>query len=142
MKVSLKPSPAVVLRERPPNFEKIVAAFPGAAKPGVIFAYGGFIFAPGDVAVPPELQAHERVHLLRQGYEPDAWWDRYIAEPAFRLDEELAAHRAEWKEFARRTWNPTRRAIALQEIAAKLASPLYGGLISVEEARREIQKER
>ena len=140
MKVVLKERAAVVIRERPPNYEKIVAAFPDAAKPGVIFAYGGFIFAPGEVAVPPQLQAHERVHLLRQGADPDGWWDRYINETHFRLTEELLAHRAEWREFERRTWNPTARAIALQQIAAKLAAPLYGGLISVEEARRKIQE--
>jgi hypothetical protein len=140
LKAVLKAAAPMVLRERPPNFDKIFAAFPGAGSPGVIFAYGGFIFAPGDVAVPPEIVAHERVHLERQGYEQDAWWDRYIADPQFRLDEEIVAHRAEYREFARRHGNPTRRTIALQEIAAKLAAPLYGGLISVADARQEILK--
>lgn len=137
MKVSLKRE-TVVLRERPPNFDKILAAFPGASAPGVIFAYGGFIYAPGDVGVSLELRAHERVHLLRQGYEQDAWWDRYIAEPQFRLEEEILAHRAEYREFARRHGNPTRCAIALQDIAAKLASPLYGALVTLADARKEI----
>ena len=140
MRVSLKASPAVVLRKRPPNFEKIVAAFPGAAEPGVIFAYGGFIFAPGDTAVPIWLQAHERVHLLRQGTDPDGWWDRYIREPQWRLAEELAAHRAEYRAQVKRLTLPMQRFAALQEIAAKLASPLYGGLIPVEKARHEIQR--
>jgi hypothetical protein len=69
-----------VVDGRPPNFAAIVAVFPRGGKAGVIFAYGGRIYAPGRRVVTPALQAHEQVHIERQGSEPDRWWDRYLVD--------------------------------------------------------------
>jgi hypothetical protein len=114
-----------IVRERPPIFDRIVAVFPGAAEPGVIFAYGGKIYAPGNVKVTRELDAHERVHIARQGEDCDAWWDRYLRDPEFRFEEEFEAHLVEYRTFVKRHIDPVKRARALREIAGKLASPLY-----------------
>lgn len=127
-----------VIDDRPPNFAAIVAVFPRAADLGVIFAYGGRIYAPGRRTVTPALQAHEQVHIERQGSEPDRWWDRYLVDQTFRLDEELAAHRAEYRAFCRRHAQPLKRQEALEQIAGKLAAPLYGGIITIADARRAI----
>lgn len=127
-----------VIDDRPPNFAAIAQVFPDAFKPGVIFAYGGKIYAPGRKALTPALQAHEQVHIARQGENTDAWWDRYLADPAFRLEEELIAHRAEYQAYCRRHTEPGKRHAALKRMAERLASPLYGGLITPEEAVRRI----
>jgi len=59
---------------RPPNFEDVLKVFPEAEKPGVIFAYGDKIYAPGSKGVlRVELYAHEIVHCDRQGLFPDRW---------------------------------------------------------------------
>ena len=127
-----------VVDGRPPNYAEIVAVFPGAANPGVIFAYGDRIYAPGGRAVPPALQAHEQVHCERQGGHPEHWWGLYLTDPGFRLEEELLAHRAEDRAYCARHANRAKQAQALEGIARKLAAPLYGGLISAEDARRAI----
>ena len=135
-----------VVHGRPPNYEAIVAVFPGAALPGVIFAYGDHIYAPGKggraapFMLSPALQAHEQVHCERQGGHPEPWWERYLIDPVFRLEEELLAHRAEYRAYCARHVNSRKQAQALAGIAVKLAAPLYGGLISPEDAQRAILK--
>jgi hypothetical protein len=129
---------AEVVAGRPPNYEAIVAVFPGAADPGVIFAYGDRIYALGGRRLTPALQAHEAVHCSRQGGRPDHWWELYLTDPKFRLEEELLAHRAEYLAYCARHGNRLKRELALEAIARKLAAPLYGGLISPEDARRAI----
>jgi hypothetical protein len=127
-----------VRRERPPMWDEIVAAFPRAARPGVIFSWGSTIYYPFPLApLTGALFAHEAVHGARQqqmGIE--TWWHRYIGDPAFRLEEEIPAHRAEYlahcHEGARR--GPKRA--ALTAIAKRLASPLYGGLVTLDQAKR------
>lgn len=117
----------------PPNYHDINRAFDVRGKP-IIFAYGDTIYNPSRIKLPPQLIAHEAVHQARQGNNPRGWWERYIAEPAFRLDEEIPAHIAEYKVMADRADCE----IYLFRIAGRLASPLYGSLISAERARAVI----
>src|SRR4051812_39011441 len=87
---------------RPPNFDAIVEVFPFAQNAGVIFTYGQTIYNPSAVSISPALKCHESVHAQRQGSNEEeirAWWERYLKEPMFRLEEELLAHRAEYRSF-------------------------------------------
>lgn len=119
-----------VLYTFPPNYAAINRAFNVRGKP-VIFCYGSVIHNPARIKIPERLHAHESVHSARQQAQaggPAAWWERYITNPQYRLGEEIPAHQAEARcapELA-------------EEIAARLASPLYGGLVGIEEARRLI----
>ena len=122
---------------RPPNFAQIVAVFPMARAPTVIFAYAPNIYVPSGKEIPPALVAHETVHIERQqkiGVE--LWWEKYLADPQFRFDEELLAHRAEFR--ATRTLTHRQEEVALKIIAKKLAAPLYGRMVKTEEAMRLI----
>ena len=123
-----------VLLERPPFFAEIDRAFGVAGKP-VIFAWGDTIYNPQSIVITPELEAHEKVHLARQGGDPLDWWTRYIADPAFRLSEELPAHRAEFAKFCTLQRDRNRRAMALHRAALRLSSPLYGRLVDYREAK-------
>jgi hypothetical protein len=113
----------------PPDYAAINRAFKVRGKP-VIFCYGDTIYNPGRIKVPERLIAHESVHSRhQQGMGgPEVWWQRYIDDPQFRLIEEIPAHRAEYRvapEF-------------LDDIARRLASPLYGSLVDFEKARQII----
>lgn len=115
----------------PPNYAAINRAFKVRGKP-VIFCYGDTIYNPGRIKVPPQLLVHEAVHSRRQGADPAGWWERYIEDPQFRLEEEIPAHQAEFADLCDRgvatpeAWNA---------IVGRLASPLYGQLIDVVTAR-------
>lgn len=129
-----------VLHRDPPIIDMIALAFP-SRPPTVIYAYNGAIYAPGGGPVSVELQAHEGVHIERQGITEAgsiAWWERYIAEPKFRALEELLSHRAEYQCYCRRHAQPKKRAAYLDMVAGRLAGPLYRGIFSDSEAQTAI----
>lgn len=130
-----------VVTALPPMFAEIDAAFDVADKP-VIFAWGDAIYNPLGAGISPELMAHEAVHGARQNGDPAGWWRRYIAEPAFRLAEEVPAHQAEYQAFCEGNANGhlrNARRLFLRGLASRLSGPLYGRLISFEDARRAIK---
>lgn len=127
-----------IARSYPPNFAQIKASLRGASRPGVIFCYGDTIHNPSGGAISEALIAHERVHSLRQGDDPAGWWQRYIADRSFRFYEELAAHQVEYLTMSRGCGRAQRRH-ALHVIAKRLAGPLYGRAVSVDEAKRLIR---
>jgi hypothetical protein len=139
-----------ILRDRPPNYAAIVAAFPVLAhRRGILFCYGDAIHNPDGITVTPALHAHEAAHAERQrglftdlGPDaPEGWWSHYLANPQFRLGEELIAHRAEWAHFLNEGHGRKERRAYLAQIASRLASPLYGGLVTSAQAKRMIGAE-
>ncbi len=130
-----------IIHERPPNFEDIRKFFPMADNYGVIFAFNGAIYSPSGVDIPYPLIKHEEVHCARQGVtEADAvkWWDKYLKDISFRYSEELAAHRAEYLACIETATCRNMRRRALKHVARRLASPLYGNMVTKKEAGKEI----
>jgi hypothetical protein len=121
-----------ILNDYPPNFKAIDAAFRTFGKP-VIYAFGGFIYNPTHMTIPPELMAHETVHGQRQGDNPLGWWEQYLGDMNFRIVEELLAHRAEYTYLAERG-NRHQRRSALLRTARRLAGPLYGEMMTKKQA--------
>lgn len=116
-----------VISGRPPNFTKIVAVFPQALKATTVFAYYPNIYVSGKPTLSDALFAHEKVHLRRQQvYEggTEAWWDRYLVDRDFRLDEELKAHVVEY-QFLSENGSRDQRRMALKQVAERLSSGLY-----------------
>lgn len=123
----------------PPMFEEIAAVFPQARKPGVVFSWGDWLYNPTGDELLPQIKAHESVHGQRQGETDDGireWWKEYLYDPAFRLEEELLAHRAELR--AVKSWEKDRNDVAraLDAIARRMSSSLYGNLLTYQQARR------
>lgn len=128
-----------VLYEKPPIYEAAIAVFPVENK-DVIYAYGDRIYRPFHCGgLSRALLAHEGVHCDRQTrYDGgvEAWWKRYLDDPAFRLDEEVPAHYAELKVLQSKAKSASMVAHYLSVIAARLASPMYGGMVSIAEAKK------
>lgn len=125
-----------IIRAYPPNFAQIAAAFPVKGRNGILYAYGQTLYNPSGIAVTPWLLAHETVHGNRQTV-PLVWWDYYINFPDFRFTEELLAHRAEYYRYAElHTEDDTEMYLTL--ISQRLASRLYGNMVSEQEARDAI----
>jgi hypothetical protein len=129
-----------IIRAYPPNFAQIARAFPAVkGRTGILYAYGQTIYNPSGIVVSPWLLAHEKVHSYRQCSpgDPETWWDLYINNPAFRYDEELMAHRREYREYAK-YHTPADTEKYLVFISQRLASRLYGSMTSEQEARDAI----
>jgi hypothetical protein len=128
-----------VVVAKPPVYDACVEKF-GAdvivGKP-IIWSWGDVIYNPTDIHISHELFAHEAVHGERQLDQVEKWWELYLKDPQFRYDEEMHAHRAEWRAVLRRSAGKNVGAV-LEAIAGRLASPLYGKVISLDGARYAI----
>lgn len=120
-----------IIKAYPPNYAAIKARFPAAAGQGIVFCWGDTIFAPTNQKLPKWIIAHEEVHSAQQAMVggPEAWWNRYLEDDAFRYGEELMGHIAEWRSYLNKAPFPTRRERErmLEAIARRLSGPLYGG---------------
>lgn len=125
-----------IVKDFPPNIEAIRKVL--TPDPRAIFAYGDTIYNPDGGQLSQELHAHEEVHQRQQGDNPDAWWDRYLTDVEFRLAQELEAHRQEYKTYCARVKDRNQRARFLNLVAGRLASPMYGNVITPREASRKI----
>jgi len=125
----------------PPNIASIRAVLPVSERN--IFAYGRVIYNPGGGDLPAWLIAHEKVHFAQQKKlngvirrnGAEVWWRRFLKDPEFRLQQEVEAHRAEYWEFKRQHKDRNVRVQFLNQIAGRLAKPMYGSLVSVKIAR-------
>lgn len=127
----------------PPNIEEIAKAFPLCRRPGVIFAYHDAVYAKGQKDLSYALQCHEQVHLDRQGGTVEGaneWWAKYMVDAEFRFHEELLAHVAEYHALQKTAPNRFMRKAAIGIVSQKLASPLYGWRIKVNQCRELILK--
>ena len=130
-----------IIHERPPNFEDIQKVFPMADNYGVIFAFNGAIYSPSGVEIPYPLMKHEEVHISRQGATEDdsiKWWAKYLKDISFRYSEELEAHRAEYLACVETAKCRNMKRKALKFISKRLASPLYGNMVTKKQAGIEI----
>ncbi len=130
-----------IIIDYPPLFDEIDAAFRVKGK-AVFYSWRGDIYNPLDIEIPPELLVHEAVHGERQmKTDIKAWWRAYIKLPSFRLQEEIPAHQAELQYLVEHAPNRNARRVALKHVAIRLASPLYGKMISVGAAKRRLLEE-
>ena len=125
----------------PPNYQQLIKWRPVIEQRKVIFAWGQTVYNPHNINLTAPLMNHEAVHGIRQMEFLDVqnWWDLYIEDPSFRLSEELLGHHAEWYTRAEVGNRPERRK-AMAEVAAKMASPIYGPMCTKKEAMRLIRK--
>lgn len=129
-----------IVNAYPPNIDAIDAVFNVRGKP-ILYAWGDIVYQPhpdGDEPIASELRAHEREHGQRQlsfmfstssdrNERIAVWWERYLADQAFRLDEEVHAHRAELQHLldkypsAGAAWKRQ----ATTHVASRLRAELY-----------------
>ena len=121
----------------PPNRAALEGRF-GPLPDTVIVTYAPHIYVPGGGKLTPALEAHETVHLGQQGNDPAGGWERYLADDTFRLEQELEAHRAEWRVARAEITDRNRRTRELHLISRRLASPLYGNMLTTAEATRMV----
>ena len=88
-----------------------------------IFCYGDKIFNPSKQEIPPDIQYHESTHCHRQKKypNPELWWQKWLLDPEFRLEEELIAFSAQLK-FIKQFYPNKAVKEALNEMAENLSN--------------------
>lgn len=117
---------------RKPRLWFIVRLFYPQAKWGkVAFTFGDTIYASKQLSA--DLEAHEKVHCKQHHFSKlYACWVfiRYRFDREYRLFMEIPAFQAQWD-----VWKNSSQAIHVKNsLANSLCGPLYGNLISYEEA--------
>lgn len=127
-----------VLSTYPPNYAAILKALPAVKhRPGAVFTYAPHVYYPAGRQLPPHLIKHEETHIAQQGDDPAGWWEKYLADPKFRYQQELEAYRVQFR--AAEYLNRGNRRVLLAQIAADLSSAMYGKIVTKAEALKEIQ---
>lgn len=128
-----------IVKAYPPNYDQITAAIPAVRKnPGIIFTYGDTLYVPSGVDIPDHLMAHEMTHTLQQdAIGIAAWWDQYLVDPQFRLEQELAAYQSQYKVLLHKHPRHVRKFV-LMKISADLGGSMYGKIVDKEQARKLI----
>lgn len=129
----------IINGEYPPNYKDILKAFDIKDHDGIVFTYGHKLYVPGSQKIDHQLMRHEETHeqqQIKMGVE--AWWERYLNDVGFRFMQELEAYRNQYKSMASLPLD--RRLGYLGHIATDLAGPIYGNMLSRDEAVTEITR--
>lgn len=128
-----------IVTDYPPNIEKIKEVFDFEGKVPC-FTYGNTLYNPSGNPVSASLLKHEEVHVRQQGENPEGWWDRYLTDIPFRLEQEIEGYQAQYREAKK--WIKDRNELYryARNLASDLSSPMYGSIISVQEALTKICK--
>jgi len=132
-----------IKNEYPPNYKDIVDTL-GTPSDHVIYCYGDTIYNPSGKEITPDFEIHEKVHSKQQGGAPDLWWDKYLTDSGFRLNQEIEAYGAQY-QFACKLIDEIRggakmKKWMLESMARALSGKEYGGIIGYNQAETAIRK--
>ena len=124
----------------PPNYGDIVKKFPIRGRRDVVFTYGDKLYNPYKGEIPIDLLIHEKVHSIQQSKQGKvSWWEQYLEDKQFRLEQELEAYQAQYK-YALDNYEEKYTNRLLEKVSDDLSSSLYGGIITKKEALNKIKK--
>lgn len=122
-----------VVNEKPPIYDKILEHFPVDWEDGVIMTYGDKVYCKYGLTMAKI--AHEMIHVKQQTeMDKDEWWDKYFTDPSFRLKQELEAYMTESQYIKSAVKDRNERWRMIRKNALDLSSPMYGSIISFQEA--------
>lgn len=128
-----------VIKDRPPVYDQIVAAI-GVPPESAVYTYGDVIYCPSSATISSDVAAHEEVHVKQQAeIGRDEWWRRYLAEPSFRYEQELAAYREQFRFVKRAFKDRNAQTRAVVDLARSLSSAMYGRMVGFHEAMNAIK---
>lgn len=131
-----------IIKAKPPIFEDCIKAFGIGEKDKIVFSYGDILYNPNNANITPDLIRHEETHAEQQHHDPivaKIWWQRYIADTVFRIEEEIQAYGEQYKFVCASVKDRNKRAQWLHEMASQLSGPIYGTGIAYSEARKRIK---
>lgn len=122
---------------KPEIFEECAKRF-GVNWDTVVITYGNTVYSKFEIS--PDLKAHESIHVGQQTtMGPKEWWDKYLIDAQFRLDQELPAYKAQLA-YAKENYPRAQRRMLERHIYKSMARD-YGEMVTEEEAKQLCQKQ-
>lgn len=129
----------ILSKEKPKIYDRLFEAFGISWERGICIVWGDTCHSINDVR--PDLWAHEEVHCEQQRFMgPDIWWETYITNSEFRLNQEVEAYRAQIKYLRDHSDEMSRdvRRFAIDSMCKNLAGPMYGYIVTYKKAKELI----
>lgn len=128
-----------ISKDKPEIYTRLNEKFGVEWNDGVIICYGDTLHCKYDM--PPEKIVHEMVHIKQQEkIGKELWWELYLSNESFRLEQEVEAYRSEYKFIKENIKDRNQRFNFLYEMSRNLSSKQYGSICSFSEAMRLIQQ--
>lgn len=133
-------NPMKIINEMPPQalMDRIFGAGMHPSE-RTLYTYGDTLYVPSGNPVPDDLMVHEETHMEQQGLTPEAWWDRYLIDPYFRLQQEVEAYGNQYAYLCAVHRDRNYRMRILIDLARILSGPVYGQMIPHSEAMKMIK---
>lgn len=124
--------------EPPPNYETLRQLFPVNFYESAVFTYGDTCHCHNGF-LPDFVVPHEEVHVRQQtAMGAKEWWAKFIADPEFRLEQELEAYRVQYKWVLKHIKGRQQQFEFLRKFATDL-SVRYGLTIGFNAALQQIR---
>lgn len=123
----------------PPVWKQVLAANMSPNPEKVIFTYGDIIYVPSGQEVPDHLLEHERTHSEQQGDDPKGWWEKYLHDKDFRLNQEVEAYAMQYDFICLRVKDRNQRHRVLLDLAGIFSSATYGAVVGRTDAMNMIK---
>ena len=126
-----------IIEDYPPNYKEIEKVFKVKERLDVIFTYGDKLYNPHKIKIEAHAIIHEEVHVKQQK-NPKEWWDRYLKDKDFRLEQEMEAYATQYA-YVKPVLNTEGQRIFLEAISFELSGELYGDMVSYQKAESGIR---
>jgi hypothetical protein len=131
-----------IINERPPIYDALRRAGMNFNEKYTIFTYGDAIYNPAGLTLLAETIAHEEHHMKQQREiegGPDAWWDRFIRDAMWRIQQEAQAYKVQYDFVCKSKKSTTGRLHKLVAYAGILGGSAYGNVVTPQAALKIIQ---
>lgn len=118
-----------------PLVNRVIKKFGFKNISNIIFTYGDTIYKSNLVKhdMPTHLLAHELTHVFQQTkMGKDKWWDKYLKDDKFRLEQETQAYQQQYKIAKSR--DALSGEIILRKLCDDLSSEMYGNIVDFQTA--------
>ena len=119
-----------ILIQLPPNWDQILNSGMRPDPQNTVFTVGDTIYNPSGREIPDHLIVHEEIHSEQQGDNPKGWWNRYITDPYFRVDQEVKAYATQYWFICKGLKDKNARYKVLYQLAESLSSVRYGAVVT------------
>lgn len=127
-----------IIYEYPPNIDKIRMFFD--LHPGIVFTWGNILYNPDHGPVDKALMKHEETHERQQAkIGIEVWWTMYLTSADFRVSQEVEAYQNQYKAQKHHIKDRNQLDQFLRAIAKDLSGPMYGCILTFDQAMRAIQ---